>query len=104
MKIEDKDLAELRRIQESIPKDLQDRLIMKRAVTPTMAKVLSLLLREKGITKERKAQLQAVKDSGLLAQTEDVVNQSVQKQIDKYVTEEIEKSILAGRLTKRPCQ
>lgn len=100
--IKDSDLRELRRIQESIPKEWQDKLIVKRHVTPTMAKALSLFLHRKDLTPEQREQAQAIKDSGILEQKEDVVNQSVQKKIDRYVSEEIEKSIKAGRLSERP--
>lgn len=100
--IKDSDLKELRRIQESIPKDLRDRLIIKRNVTPTMAKALSLFLHRKDLTPEQREKAQAIKDSGILEQKEDVVNQAVQKKIDKYVSGEIERSIKAGRLSKRP--
>lgn len=99
--IKDSDLKELRRIQESIPKDLLDRLVVKRSVTPTMAKALSLFLHRKDLTPEQREKAQALKDSGILNQKEEVVNQSVQKKIDRYVSEEIEKSIKAGRLSKR---
>lgn len=99
--IHEKDLRELQRIQDSIPKEWKDRLVIKRAVTPTMAKVLSIAMHTKGITEEQKQMYQNIKDSGLLSQTEDVENQSIKKKINKYVSDEIEKSIKAGRLSKR---
>lgn len=102
MKIKDKDLKELRRIQDSIPKELSSRLVVKRLVTPTMAKALSLALHDKNLDPKVRERMQNIWDSGVLHQKEDVVNESVQKKIDKYVSSEIEKSIAAGRLTKKP--
>lgn len=97
--IKESDLKELRRIQESIPKELKERLIMKRAVTPTMAKVLSMALHRKDLTPEQREKLQTVKDSGILEKKEEVVNETISKRIDKYLNDEINKSIAAGRLS-----
>lgn len=96
----DKDMREMRRIHESIPQDLQRRLIMKRAVTPNMAKAVLLGLREPHLDTETRRKLQHIKDSGILNQKEEVVNKSVQKKIDKYIEGEVIKSIKAGRLSQ----
>ena len=66
-----------------------------------MAKVLDMALAEEGISEERRAQLQTLKDSGLLSQKEEAVNQTTAKKIDEYLTKEIAKSIRAGRLSKQ---
>lgn len=100
--VKDSDLQELKRIQESIPEDLKKRLIMKRMVTPGMAKAVRMALREKNLDEATREKLQHIKDSGIVDQKEDVVNQSVQKKIDRFISQEIEKSIKAGRLSKRP--
>ena len=98
--ISDRDLRELRRIQESIPKEWKDTLITKELVTPHMARGIEKMLRDKHLTAEQKEKLQAVRDSGYFHQTEEAVNKRVQKKIDKYLNEEINKSIKAGRLSK----
>ncbi len=97
--IKAKDLKELQRIQASIPKELSDRLVTERASTPTMAKVLSMALHRKDLTEEQREKLQTVWDSGVLHQKEQVVNRTIEKRIDTYLTTEINKSIAAGRLS-----
>lgn len=98
-KIHAKDLRELRRIQESIPKELRERLTYETMVTPTMAKVVELGLRDKNVDEKVKEKLRAIKESGLLHQKESVVNKSVERKIKAYLDEEIDRSIRAGRLT-----
>jgi predicted urease superfamily metal-dependent hydrolase len=100
--ISDKDLRELKRIHETIPEDLKKRLVIKRAVTPTMAKMLSLAMHQKDIDPERLEKLQTIKDAGILDQKEEVINRSVEKKISKYLDGEIIKSVKAGRLSKPP--
>lgn len=97
--LKESDLRELRRIQESIPDDLKRRLIIKRAATPTMAKMLSLALHRKDLTPEQREKFQTIKDSGILNKKEEVVNETIQKRIDKYLEKEINRSIAAGRLS-----
>lgn len=94
-----KDLKELLRIQETIPEDLKSRLFINRAVTPTISKVMKLAMKDPDMTEEKRQQMQTLKDSGMLDQKEKVVNKTVEKKIDAYLTEEMNKSIKAGRLT-----
>lgn len=99
MKINNKDLKELQRIQKSIPKELSERLIVKRMITPATAQALELGLRDKNLSDEFKERLRIVKESGLFHQKEETVNKSVEKKIDAYLTEQIRRSIAAGRLS-----
>lgn len=91
-------LKELKRIQESIPEKMKSRLLIKRSVAPTVKKVVNLALKDKDITDKQKERLQHLKDTGLFDKKEEVVNKTAQKEIDKYLNEEIAKSIAAGRL------
>jgi hypothetical protein len=98
-KIKDKDLRELRRIHESIPKEWRERLTYSSLVTPAMAKTVELGLRDKNVSDHIKEKLRVIKESGLLHQKEMKVNRAVEKKINKYLEDEIQKSIEAGRLT-----
>ena len=97
--IKDSDLKELRRIQESIPKEWSDKLIRKVYITPEHKKAVDEVLRRKDLTEVQREKVQAIKDSGYFAQKEEVVNKSIEKKIKQYVEAEIEKSKRAGRLT-----
>jgi hypothetical protein len=97
--IKDKDLREMRRIQASIPEDLKKRLVRKVKVTPTMSKAIDLVLKQ-DLTKEQREKFENIKKSGILEQKEEVVNKSVERAVDQYVTAEMLKSIRAGRLSK----
>jgi hypothetical protein len=99
-KFNKKHVAELRRIGESIPKSMQDRLIIKRDQLPTVNKVVSLALHDDNVPEKQKERLRNIKAAGLLNKKVDVVNKTAQKEIDNYLNQEIAKSIAAGRLPK----
>ena len=98
VKINDKELAELKRINESVPKEMKDRLIIKRNQIPTVNKVVSLALHDPDVPQKQKDRLKHLKEAGHFNLTSDEVNKTAQKEIDEYLNTEIAKSIVAGRL------
>lgn len=83
---------------ESVPQELKDRLIVKRYSNPTLRKVASIAMKDETVSEEQKQKLQTLKEAGYFDKKEPQVNKSVQDKIDKYINNEIAKSILAGRL------
>lgn len=93
-----KEIKELDRIGESIPKELLNRLIVQRYAAPAIRKVVKAALKDDGVSEEKKEQLRNLQSAGYFDKKEDVVNKSAQKEIDAYINEEIAKSVMAGRL------
>jgi hypothetical protein len=97
----DKDLKELRRIHESVPQELKDRLTLERKVTPTMSNFVKKALKE-DLPEAKKEMLRNIQKSGILEQKEVVVNRSAERAVDQHITAEIIKAVRAGRLSKPP--
>jgi hypothetical protein len=95
-----KHLKELTRINESIPQKMKDRLVVMRNQTPTINKVVSLALHDPEVPEKQKERLRHLKEAGTFSVKREEVNKTAQKEIDDYVTQEIAKSIAAGRLPK----
>lgn len=93
-----RDRKEIERIQSTIPHELLDKLMVTRKVTPTISKVIDMAIKEKSMDDEKREELIALKETGKFDVTEQVVNKTVEKKIDDYVTHEMYKSVRAGRL------
>jgi len=92
-------LKELERIQRSIPQEMIARLTEIRSVSPTLKKVVDIAINELDDPKKVE-QLKNLRDMGLFNKKEETLNKTAQHEIDKYVTEQIGMSVLAGRLPK----
>jgi len=93
------DITELQRIQKLIPESMTKRLLIKRKVSPTIAKVVREAMKSEEMSDEKKEQFQHLIDAGMLDKTEDVENKTAVKEIEKFLEVEIAKSVIAGRLT-----
>ena len=91
-------IKELQRISQSIPKELLDKLMVKRLKSPTVVEVVKKALADDTVSKEKKEQLQHLVDSGYLNQEETVTDPEIEKQIDAYMDKEIERAIKLGRI------
>lgn len=96
-------LNELRRITESIPKDLLMNLTKMEKQSPTMKKLLEIALTkpDSEVSPKQKRRFKAILDSGYLDREVEVINKPVEQQIDDYMTAEIALAVEEGRLPKQ---
>lgn len=93
--------AELSRIQKSIPPLLIKNAFKKVKLTPTMEMVVDKALESDIISEEKKDKLRYLKEKGEFSKERFIENRAVTKQIDNYVSRQINKSIKEGRLPPR---
>jgi hypothetical protein len=102
MKAKKSDIRELQRITEMVTSKYKDRLIRERYVAPNLHRDIQKWVKDPRLSEEKRRKLQNIKDSGIFDKKEQVVNKTVTKLIDQEIEREINKSIAAGRLSKRP--
>lgn len=87
-------------IQEGIPKELLMSLTKKEIQAPTIKKVFELALTkpDNEVSPRQKRNIQAMLDSGRLDREVEVLDYAVEKEIDAYITAEIDKAVKLGRL------
>lgn len=101
----------LKRIQDSIPKELLDNVTKKVMLAPLNAKMIRALANGESspdvdmskITPRHIEQAKAIVDSGKIAELErmiDVEDKDITRKIEEYVDGEIEKAIKRGELPK----
>lgn len=100
MKQKKSDIAELQRIQSLIPNELKSRITRKEKMTPVLSRIAREAVELKSDDDPNKERIQNLIDSGLLDQKEEVENKSTVKKLNKFLEQEIAKSVLAGRLSK----
>lgn len=100
-KLKPEHLKVLRRIQDSISKEWLDNVVMKEEIAPTSKLIIKKALKDKEVSKEVKERLKNALDSGYLDQMIEVTNPEIEKKIDDYVMEEIEKAVKRGELPKK---
>jgi NH3-dependent NAD+ synthetase len=96
-----KHLQVIERIQNSIPKELKDSLMKEERYAPVTLEIIDKALADKRGTPEFLEKLQALKDSGELDRTMQVVDVEVEKKIDAYMESELKKAIKRGELPKK---
>lgn len=89
-------------IQDGIPRELLMNLTKKEIQAPTIKKVFEIALTKPDdeVTPRQKRNIQAMLDSGRLDREVEVLDHEVEKQIDAYISTEIEKAVKLGRLPK----
>ena len=92
------DMRELRRIQDSIPEEWKKRLLIKRKVSPNLARDVRKVANHPDLSEEQRRRVKTLIDSGALDQEEEVENKTITKKIAEYIKREQAKSIKAGRL------
>lgn len=97
-----KHLKILQDIQNSIPKELLDNLMVKSPLTPTMKEAHLRALDDPEVDEKTKYRLKLVLDSGALDREVEDVNPEVEAKIDDYINTKIDEAIKRGDLPKRP--
>lgn len=95
-----KHIRVIQMIQEGIPQDLLMRLTKTENQSPTMKKIFEIALTKPDdeVTPRQKRNIKAMLESGRLDKEVEVLDTEVEKQIDAYIAEEIEKAVKLGRL------
>lgn len=93
-----KTARELRRISESIPQEMLDRLIVEKEAMSTTKDLLKKAIKDKSVPKEKRDKFKNVLDSGYLNFTEKVSDPEVEKEIEEWVDNQIEIAIRNGRV------
>lgn len=96
-------LRVIREIHEKIPAELIGSLMKKEIQAPTIKKVVEIALTkpDEEVSRSMKRRLRALLDSGMLDREVEVVDESVEKQIDALIGAEIDKAVRLGRLPKK---
>lgn len=107
-KLQNDTWRELKRITESIPRELLDSLMKKENLSPTIKHLFNKALTDKEVsatlTDEQRERFKLILESGVLDKQVDVLDFDTEKAIDAYLQAEIELSIRAGRLPKEAPQ
>ena len=91
---------ELRRIMSSIPDNLKKDITREEYATPAMREIYDRAMKDKTVNGKMKRKLSLLKDAGYLDKKEEVVNEEATTKIDKWLDEQIKRSIRLGRLPK----
>lgn len=97
-----KHLRVIKMIQEGIPQELLLNLTKKVTQAPTIKKVFEIALTkpDSEVSPRQKRNIQAMLDSGRLDREVEVLDYAVEKEIDAYISAEIDKAVKLGRLPK----
>ena len=95
-------LRELRRISESIPKELLAKLTRREPAMPTIKEVATRAQTDPLVSAKEKKRLRAILDSGILDKEVEIIDHDIERQISEHVEREIEKAKKLGRLPKVP--
>ena len=93
--------AELKEIQDRIPKTLLKNVITEVPANPAILMVVNKALEDPDFPEEKKKKLQILKDAGEFDKKQYKQNNKIAKMIDQFVEREIAKKIKAGKLPKR---
>lgn len=100
-KLTDQERSVLQRIQDSVPQELYDNLIIKQDAFPELKIMYENGMKDPDITDEQRRKLEFLKSSGYVDMQEDRVNEKVAKQIDDYITKEMKSAMKVGLLPKK---
>lgn len=97
-----KHLRVIQEIQKRIPQELLSKLMKKEIQSPTMKKVIehALTLPDSEVSPLQKRRYRAALDAGLLDREVEVIDPEIEKQIDEFMTREIDLAVKLGRLPK----
>jgi hypothetical protein len=93
-------LKELQRIQNSIPKELTDALVIRVKPAQEVLDVYKKALLDPDVKEETKRKIQLILDSEMLDKEEDRVDPKVEAKINLFIEEEIAKAVKRGVLPK----
>ncbi len=93
-----KHLREIERINKSIPKHLLDNLMKKEMAFPTVKEIMTRALTDPNVSEEDKAKYKMMLDSKYFDKEVEVLDESIESQINAYLDHEFEKARKLGRL------
>lgn len=93
-----KTIKELRRISSRIPEEMLDRLMVEKDVAPVVKEVLERACKDKDVPKKLRDKYRNIIDAGYIDLKEMIVDEDVQKEVDEWVENEIDKAIKLGRI------
>lgn len=88
-------------IQSRIPEGLRKSVVTYVEATPTMKMVMEHAASMESISQEKRDNIKKLLDAGEFSKVKPVENLKVAKQIDNFVSREINKAIKEGRLPKK---
>lgn len=94
----------IKEIQDRIPQDLLKRLTKFELANPTMKKLVETALADPDLDPKKRRRYQALMDAGYLDKKIEVIDPEVEKQIDEFITKEIDLAVKLGRLPKEAPQ
>lgn len=96
-----KHLRIIEMIQENVPKELLDKLMIKVPVAPVSEEIVKRALEDPEVSEEIKEQMRTRLDSGYFDNTKTIADPEVEKQISEYYEKEIDKAVKMGLLPKK---
>lgn len=96
-----KHLRIIEMIQENVPKELLDKLMIKVPVAPVSEEIVKRALQDPEVSEEIKEQMRTRLDSGYFDNTKTIADPEVEKQISEYYEKEIGKAVKMGLLPKK---
>lgn len=91
----------LQEINSRVPKAWKEGVIVQKANTPVMAKVVDEALNSPNTSPERKKQLQELKDAGYFDKKKFSEDPAIAKKINAFTMREINKAVKEGRLPNK---
>ena len=88
----------MKEINESIPRELLDNLVTKKPMFSTLKEVTEAALLDPEISEEDKKRCRAILDSGYLDKLVEVVDESIEAQIDAFLDAQIKQAVEDGLL------
>lgn len=88
-------------IQENVPKELMEKLMIKVPIAPISKEIIDRALLDPEVDEETKEKLRIRIDSGYFEETKTTTDPEIEKQISEYYDKEIEKAIKMGLLPKK---
>ena len=90
----------LKSISDRVPEELTMALMQEQPMAPATIEAVNKAIDDPETPLKLRERLILVRDSGLLNQTELVVNPEIEKQVDEWFADEIKTAIKLGRLPK----
>lgn len=91
----------LQEINSRVPKAWKDAVVVSKASTPMIAKVVDEALISPNTTEERKKELQELKDAGYFSKQKFSEDPEIARKINQFTMREINKAVKEGRLPNK---
>lgn len=91
----------LAEIHSRVPKTLRESVVVTEKASPTIEMVMEKAMTMESIPQEKRDQIKVLYDAGEFSKVKTKENPKVAKQIDAFVSREINKAVKAGLLPKK---